>query len=181
MSALRYWERYWASGRMGERPWRQEAAATQIRKSRGRSHLAITRPGPGTAKRQKTYKEPKRGSYPCAIDLGSYTSQVGSGRDCTHHYLMKLFNTPLLEAFKLRHASSRGALDVWQEHVRMACWASPHDVKRDFPSTDTLGDNRLIFNIKGNSYRLVVKAKYQNGLILIEWVGTHAEYDKKKF
>lgn len=94
---------------------------------------------------------------------------------------MKLLNTPLLEAFKLKHASARGAIDVWKEHVGRARWTSPHDVKRDFPSADTLGDNRLIFNIKGNSYRLVVKAKYQNGLVLIEWVGTHAEYDKKKF
>lgn len=94
---------------------------------------------------------------------------------------MKLLNTPLLEAFKLKHASARGAIDVWKEHVGRARWTSPHDVKRDFPSADTLGDNRLIFNIKGNSYRLVVKAKYQNGLVLIEWVGTHAEYGKKKF
>lgn len=94
---------------------------------------------------------------------------------------MKLFNTLLLDEFKLKHASGRGAIDVWQEHVKRARWSSPHDVKRDFPSTDQLGDNRLIFNIKGNSYRLVVKAKYQNGLILIEWVGTHAEYDKKNF
>lgn len=130
---------------------------------------------------KKPHKIPYRGSYPCTINLGSYTCQVASGRDSTHHRLMKLFNTPMLEAFKLKHASSRGALDVWQEHVRMACWTSPHDVKRDFPSADTLGENQLIFNIKGNSYRLVVKTKYQNGLILIEWVGTHAEYDKQKF
>jgi len=39
----------------------------------------------------------------------------------------------------------------------------------------------VIFNIKGNSFRLVIKAKYQNGVVLVEWVGTHAEYDKKKF
>ncbi|MFZ7338241.1 type II toxin-antitoxin system HigB family toxin [Comamonas jiangduensis] len=94
---------------------------------------------------------------------------------------MKLLNTPLLENFKLKHASSRGAIDVWQVHVKKAQWKSPHDVKRDFPSTDQLGENRLIFNIKGNSFRLVVQAKYQNGLILVEWIGTHAEYDKRKF
>lgn len=94
---------------------------------------------------------------------------------------MKLLNTPLLDNFKLKHATARSAIDVWQVHVQKAQWRSPHDVKRDFPSTDPLGDNRLIFNIKGNSFRLVVKAKYQNGLILVEWIGTHAEYDKKKF
>ena len=41
-------------------------------------------------------------------------------------------------------------------------------------------DNKVIFNIKGNTYRLVIKAKYQNGVVLVEWVGTHAEYDKLK-
>ncbi len=44
-----------------------------------------------------------------------------------------------------------------------------------------MADNRVIFDIKGNSYRLVVKVRYQNGLVVVEWVGTHAEYDKKKF
>lgn len=117
-------------------------------------------------------------------NLGKFLAnpqRVSYTRKDSAHCLMKLLNTPLLEAFKLKHASARGAIDVWKEHVGRARWTSPHDVKRDFPSADTLGDNRLIFNIKGNSYRLVVKAKYQNGLVLIEWVGTHAEYDKKKF
>ena len=48
-------------------------------------------------------------------------------------------------------------------------------------SASFLAGNKVIFNIKGNAYRLVIKAKYQNGLVLIEWVGTHAEYDKVEF
>ncbi len=44
-----------------------------------------------------------------------------------------------------------------------------------------MAENRVIFNTKGNTYRLVVKARYQNGIALIEWVGTHAEYDKQNF
>jgi mRNA interferase HigB len=44
-----------------------------------------------------------------------------------------------------------------------------------------LADNRVIFNIKGNHYRLVVKVKYQNGIAVVEWVGTHSEYNKKCF
>ena len=44
-----------------------------------------------------------------------------------------------------------------------------------------LAENRVIFNIKGNTYRLVVKARYQHGIVLIEWIGTHAEYDKQDF
>lgn len=53
--------------------------------------------------------------------------------------------------------------------------------EESIPERQLLADNRVIFNIKGNSFRLVVKAKYQNGIVLVEWVGTHAEYDKKKF
>lgn len=123
----------------------------------------------------KSDKLPNKGNYIHIPAWVSYTCLTSA------HHSMKLFNTPLLDEFKLKHATARGAIDVWQEHVKRARWSSPHDVKRDFPSTDQLGDNRLIFNIKGNSFRLVVRAKYQNGLILIEWVGTHAEYDKKNF
>ncbi|WP_262368617.1 type II toxin-antitoxin system HigB family toxin [Marinomonas sp. IMCC 4694] len=46
---------------------------------------------------------------------------------------------------------------------------------------DFLDGNRVIFNIKGNHYRLVVKVRYQNGIAVIEWVGTHAQYDKQRF
>ena len=51
----------------------------------------------------------------------------------------------------------------------------------DYPSASFLAENRVIFNIKGNTYRLVVKVRYQNEIVLIEWVGTHAEYDKQDF
>ena len=54
-------------------------------------------------------------------------------------------------------------------------------MKNQYPNASALADNRVIFNIGGNTIRLVVKAKYQNGIVLIEWIGTHAEYDKKTF
>ncbi|MEO5341843.1 MAG: type II toxin-antitoxin system HigB family toxin [Gammaproteobacteria bacterium SHHR-1] len=64
---------------------------------------------------------------------------------------------------------------------KASAWQCPNDIKRRFPSADFLSDNRVIFNIKGNHYRLVVKAAYQAGILRIEWVGTHAEYSKKTF
>lgn len=94
---------------------------------------------------------------------------------------MQLLGLIKLDAFKLSHADSRGALDAWRAEVEQAQWAGPQDVKNRYPSASFLADNRVIFNIKGNSYRLVIKAKYQNGIVLIEWIGTHAEYDKKNF
>ena len=94
---------------------------------------------------------------------------------------MRILGLPILEAFKKDHATSRGQLDAWQVDVERENWTTPHDIKRRYRSADFLPDNRVIFDIKGNAYRLVVKIRYQNGLVLVEWVGTHAEYSKKKF
>lgn len=94
---------------------------------------------------------------------------------------MRLLGQIRLDAFKRKHADARRVLDAWQVDVERAQWSGPQDVKNRYPSASFLTDNRVIFNIKGNSYRLVVKAKYQNGIVLVEWVGTHAEYDKQGF
>lgn len=94
---------------------------------------------------------------------------------------MRILGLPILEAFKKSHADSRDQLDAWQVLVERETWSKSHDIKRWFRSADFLADNRVIFNIKGNSYRLVVQVRYQNGLVVVEWVGTHAEYSKKKF
>jgi mRNA interferase HigB len=94
---------------------------------------------------------------------------------------MRILELPLLEAFKKNHAGCRGQLDAWQLDVERADWKTPQDIKLRYKSADFLANNRVIFNIKGNSYRLVVKVRYQNGLVLVEWVGTHAQYSKKRF
>ena len=94
---------------------------------------------------------------------------------------MRILGLPLLEEFKKKHADSRGQLDAWQVDVERVNWQTSQEIKRRYRSADYLPDNRVIFNIKGNTYRLVVKVRYQNGLVVVEWVGTHAEYSKKKF
>ena len=94
---------------------------------------------------------------------------------------MRILGLPILEAFKKNHAASRGQLDAWQTDVEREIWQTSHDIKKRYRSADFLADNRVIFDIKGNSYRLVVKVRYQNGLVVVEWVGTHAEYSKNKF
>lgn len=80
---------------------------------------------------------------------------------------MRLIGLPMLEA--------------WRAEVEAAQWQVPQDIKNRYGSADFLADNRVIFNIKGKRYRLVVKVRHQNGIVMIEWVGTHAEYSKKKF
>ncbi|MES2356576.1 MAG: type II toxin-antitoxin system HigB family toxin [Pseudomonadota bacterium] len=94
---------------------------------------------------------------------------------------MQLLGLLKLEEFKQTHADSRGQLNAWQLEVESAQWKGPQDIKNRYPTASFLLDNRIIFNIKGNTYRLVVKVRYQNGIVLIEWIGTHAEYDKQDF
>jgi len=94
---------------------------------------------------------------------------------------MRILGLLLLDEFKKTHTDARGSLDAWQREVDDTNWLTPHDIKKRHSSADFLADNRVIFNIKGNSYRLVVKVRYQNDLVVVEWVGTHAEYDKKRF
>ena len=94
---------------------------------------------------------------------------------------MRILGLPLLEAFKRDLAASRGPLEAWQIDVERQNWKTPQDIKQRYRSADFLADNRVIFNIKGNAYRLVVMVRYQGGLVLVEWVGTHAEYSRKKF
>ena len=94
---------------------------------------------------------------------------------------MKLLNVPELDAFKRKHADSAPALDAWRREVEAASWRTSIDIKSRYSSASFLANNRVIFNIKGNHYRLVVAVRYQLGIVVVEWVGTHAEYSKKTF
>ena len=94
---------------------------------------------------------------------------------------MQLLGLLKLEDFKRKHADTRGPLDAWRTEVENAAWAGPQDVKQRYATASFLADNRIIFNIKGNAYRLVVKVRYQYGVVMIEWIGTHAEYSKQDF
>lgn len=91
---------------------------------------------------------------------------------------MQLIGLIKLENFKQKHADARGALDAWRVAIEGAQWADSHDIKQRHATASFLNDNRVIFNIKGNSYRLLVKVKYTNGIVMIEWIKTHAEYSK---
>ena len=94
---------------------------------------------------------------------------------------MRLFNLPLLDQYKKEHADIRGQLDAWRNDVERDTWETSQDIKRRYKSADFLSDNRVIFNIKGNSYRLAVQVQYRRGMVVIQWIGTHTEYSKKKF
>jgi len=94
---------------------------------------------------------------------------------------MKILGRENIYDFIRKHASSKKPLEAWVNEAEGAAWQTPQDIKNRYRSADFLAGHRAIFNIKGNDYRLVVKIRYQNGIVVVEWVGTHVEYDKKQF
>ncbi len=72
----------------------------------------------------------------------------------------------------------RAALDTWFREVNRAKWRSPADVKRDYGAASIVGGNRVVFNIKGNDYRLVTGINSRTQVVFIKWIGTHQDYDK---
>ena len=76
------------------------------------------------------------------------------------------------------HPETKQPLGEWYVKVSNAHWKSFQDIKNDFNSVDYVGDQKYVFNIKVNSYRLIVAIKFTPELVYIRFVGTHAEYDK---
>jgi mRNA interferase HigB len=83
-----------------------------------------------------------------------------------------------LREFWIKHNNCEESLKSWHKETEEASWKSPQDIKKDYPSASILQDNRVVFNIKGNTYRLVVKVNYDFGLVWIRFIGTHAQYDR---
>lgn len=83
-----------------------------------------------------------------------------------------------LVEFYTKHADAETPLLTWYQTAMKRNWTSPADVKKDYSTADIISDNRMIFNIKGNKYRLIVKFNFNMQWGWIKFVGTHAEYDK---
>ena len=92
---------------------------------------------------------------------------------------MQIIAKRTLKQFWQRHPQAETPLKVWHAMVTKAEWSGPTDVKAQFGTTvDFVGDNRIIFDIGGNKYRLVVHVAYAFNRVLIKFVGTHKDYDK---
>ncbi len=95
--------------------------------------------------------------------------------------LMKLLGMKVLEEFRLNHADIRDQLDAWIAEVFEAEWKTPQDIKDRYARASFLAGNCVVFNLKGNSYRLDVKVNYKNQIVLVRRIGTHKEYDTWTF
>jgi mRNA interferase HigB len=72
----------------------------------------------------------------------------------------------------------KSALDSWFHEVQSADWRTPADVTRNYANASIVGHDRVVFNVKGNAYRLLVAIDYQRQIVFIKWLGSHAEYDE---
>lgn len=95
-----------------------------------------------------------------------------------YNVTMHIGSIQTLHAFWQKHPDAKRLLRAWYALAEKASWRSPAEVKAALGNVSFSGANRLIFNSKGNDYRLIVVTEYQKGRLFIRFVGTHAEYDR---
>lgn len=93
---------------------------------------------------------------------------------------MRIVSVAVLKAYFTKHSDAKTALQEWHQKAKYAEWNDISDVKRTFNSVDAVGNDRYVFNIKGNNYRLVAIIRFKIKHLFVRWIGTHAEYDKLK-
>jgi mRNA interferase HigB len=91
---------------------------------------------------------------------------------------MRVIAVKTLKEFWDLHADAEQPLKAWFHEAKAANWESFQEIKARFNSADVIHGNRVVFDIKGNRYRLIVKIHYNTGIIFIRFIGTHAEYNK---
>ena len=90
---------------------------------------------------------------------------------------MRVISVKTLKSF---WEKQKNPLRAWYIEARRANWRSPQDIKAAYPTASILRSNRIVFNVKGNTYRLTVAVKYEFQVAYIRFIGTHSEYDKIK-
>jgi mRNA interferase HigB len=91
---------------------------------------------------------------------------------------MRIIAKGTLKDYWLKNHKSENSLLDWYQNVKNQNWLSPNDLKGAFKNASIINANRVVFNIKGNDYRLVTEIDYEFQLVFIIWIGTHKEYDK---
>lgn len=90
---------------------------------------------------------------------------------------MHLVSLPPVLRFTVTHPKSKQALLAWTAEVKKANWTQPADIQARFTTVTILKNRRVVFNIKGNDYRLVAAVAYKAGFVFVKFIGTHLEYD----
>ena len=92
--------------------------------------------------------------------------------------MKRIFAKSTLRKFREKYPDSEQYLKTWYETATSSNWKSPNDVKNSYSHASILKDGRIVFNIKGNDYRLVVKFRFDKQLGFVRFIGTHKDYDK---
>jgi mRNA interferase HigB len=90
----------------------------------------------------------------------------------------RIFSKSTLKEFWEAHSEAEQYLKTWYETVKHANWKSPNDVKLTYINASILKNSRIVFNIKGNTFRLIAKFNFEKQWVFIRFIGTHQEYDK---
>lgn len=91
---------------------------------------------------------------------------------------MRVISRKKLKLFYDKHVDAKPSLEAWYAETKHATWQSPNEIKSRYASISIVGSNRVVFNIGGNKYRLVVHFAYAHGIAYIRFIGTHRQYDK---
>lgn len=91
---------------------------------------------------------------------------------------MRIVSKRTLRNFWLKYIDAKLQLESWHTEISKANWASPHEVKAQFRNASILKNNRVVFNIAGNKYRLIVAMDYKRKACFIKFIGTHKQYDQ---
>jgi len=93
---------------------------------------------------------------------------------------MRIVSKKTLREFweQTQYSDSQGQLEAWHQEVLQADWSTPQELKAQFRNASILQDSRVVFNIKGNDYRLIVKVNYPYKMVYVRFVGTHQMYDE---
>jgi mRNA interferase HigB len=91
---------------------------------------------------------------------------------------MRIIAKKTLREFWEQHADAEQALKAWYHDVKQAEWHSPNDIRQSYTTVSIIANNRAVFNIRGNAYRVIVAINYDYGIVYIRFVGTHRQYDQ---
>lgn len=92
---------------------------------------------------------------------------------------MRLVGRDTLDEFTNAHADARAWIENWIADIEAARWRTPQDIRDSYASASFLANRIVIFNVKGNRYRLEAQVAYNTGVIVVKWAGTHAEHTKR--